>query len=152
VPGTGISMQNRGFGFTLKPGHANQVGPRKRPYHTIIPGFLTREGEPVMSFGVMGGNMQPQGHIQMVIRLVDYRQNPQACADAPRWIVNADFSISLEARVPGSVHEELAKRGHRIVRNDNTDWGFGGAQLIHRMDDGYCGGTDPRKDGQAVGF
>jgi gamma-glutamyltranspeptidase/glutathione hydrolase len=152
VPGTGISMQNRGFGFTLKPGHANQVGPRKRPYHTIIPGFLTREGEPVMSFGVMGGNMQPQGHIQMVIRLVDYRQNPQACADAPRWIVNADFSISLEARVRGSVHEELAKRGHRIVRNDNTDWGFGGAQLIHRMDDGYCGGTDPRKDGQAVGF
>jgi gamma-glutamyltranspeptidase/glutathione hydrolase len=152
VPGTGISLQNRGYGFTLERGHANEVGPRKRPFHTIIPGFLTRDGQPVMSFGVMGGNMQPQGHIQMVIRLVDYRQNPQSCADAPRWIVNNDFSISLESRVASSVQEELTRRGHRIVKNQSTDWGFGGAQLIHRMDDGYCGGTDPRKDGQAVGF
>ena len=152
VPGTGISLQNRGFGFTLKPGHPNEVGPRKRPFQTIIPGFLTRDAEPVMSFGVMGGNMQSQGHVQMVTRLVDYRQNPQACADAPRWIVHNDFSVSLERSVAADVEAELKRRGHRIVRNEFTDWGFGGAQLIHRLEDGYCGASDPRKDGGAVGF
>jgi gamma-glutamyltranspeptidase/glutathione hydrolase len=152
VPGTGISLQNRGFGFTLKPGHPNEVGPRKRPFHTIIPGFLTRDGEPVMSFGLMGGNMQSQGHVQLITRLVDYRQNPQACADAPRWIVNNDFSVSFEKTVAADVVEQLRQRGHRVVRNENTDWGFGGAQLIHRLEDGYCGASEPRKDGQAVGF
>ena len=152
VPGTGISLQNRGAGFSLKAGHPNQVGPRKRPFNTIIPGFLTRGGQPVMSFGVMGGNMQPQGHIQMIIRLADYNQNPQACADAPRWIVNADFSVSLEDTVPASIQEELARRGHRIVPTDRPMFGFGGAQLIHKLDDGYCGASDPRKDGGAIGF
>jgi gamma-glutamyltranspeptidase / glutathione hydrolase len=152
VPGTGISLQNRGAGFNLKAGHPNQVGPRKRPFHTIIPGFLTRGGQPVMSFGVMGGNMQPQGHIQMIIRLVDYNQNPQACSDAPRWIVNADFSVSLEDTVPGAIKEELARRGHRIVPSDRPMFGFGGAQLIHRLDDGYIGASDHRKDGGAIGF
>ncbi|MGZ5034532.1 MAG: gamma-glutamyltransferase family protein, partial [Usitatibacter sp.] len=152
VPGTGISLQNRGAGFSLEPGHPNQVGPRKRPFHTIIPGFLTRNGEPVMSFGVMGGNMQPQGHIQMIIRLVDYNQNPQACADAPRWIVNEDMSVSLEEAVPAAVKEELRRRGHDIVGSERPMFGFGGAQLIHRLDDGYCAGTDPRKDGCAIGF
>ena len=152
VPGTGISLQNRGAGFSLEPGHPNQVGPRKRPFHTIIPGFLTRDGQPVMSFGVMGGNMQPQGHIQMVIRLVDYNQNPQACTDAPRWIVNADMSVSLEDTIPASIKEELARRGHRIVPSDRPMFGFGGAQLIHRLDDGYCGASDHRKDGGAIGF
>src|SRR5204862_5099855 len=78
VPGTGISLQNRGAGFSLEAGHPNRVGPRKRPFQTIIPGFLTRNGQPVMSFGVMGGNMQPQGPIQMVVRLVDYHQHPPA--------------------------------------------------------------------------
>jgi hypothetical protein len=112
VPGTGISLQNRGHGFSLQRGHPNEVGPRKRPFQTIIPGFLTRGGEPVMSFGVMGGNMQPQGHIQMVTRLVDYQQNPQACSDGPRWIVNHDLTVSLEDDVRSSVKEELAKRGH----------------------------------------
>ena len=152
VPGTGISLQNRGTGFSLKVGHPNQVGPRKRPFNTIIPGFLTRGGQPVMSFGVMGGNMQPQGHIQMIIRLADYNQNPQACTDAPRWIVNADLSLSLEDTIPASVREELARRGHRIVPSDRPMFGFGGAQLIHRLDDGYCGASDHRKDGGAIGF
>jgi gamma-glutamyltranspeptidase/glutathione hydrolase len=152
VPGTGISLQNRGAGFVLKPGHPNQVGPRKRPFQTIIPGFLTRNGEPVMSFGVMGGNMQPQGHLQMVTRLVDYSQNPQACSDAPRWIVNADSTISVEEAVPASVREELTRRGHRIVSSEVAMFGFGGAQLIHRLDDGYCGASDHRKDGGAIGF
>jgi gamma-glutamyltranspeptidase / glutathione hydrolase len=153
VPGTGISMQNRGAGFSLQPGHPNQVGPRKRPFQTIIPGFLTREGKPVMSFGVMGGNMQPQGHVQMVTRLVDYNQNPQACSDAPRWIVNTDGTISMEEdRIPGTVREELARRGHRIVPSDRPMFGFGGAQLIHRLEDGYCAASDHRKDGCAIGF
>ena len=152
VPGTGISLQNRGHGFTLQPGHANQVGPSKRPFQTIIPGFLTRNGDPVMSFGVMGGAMQPQGHIQMVIRLVDYNQNPQACTDGARWIVNHDFSVSLEDAVPSSVQDELRRRGHRIVPSDRPMFGFGGAQLIHRLDDGYCAGSDHRKDGCAIGF
>jgi gamma-glutamyltranspeptidase/glutathione hydrolase len=152
VPGTGISLQNRGAGFTLEAGHANQVGPAKRPFQTIIPGFLTRNGQPVMSFGVMGGNMQAQGHIQMVIRLVDYHQNPQACSDGARWIVNHDFTVSFEERVPSTVLEELRKRGHRIVPSDRPMFGFGGAQLIHRLDDGYCAASDHRKDGCAVGF
>jgi gamma-glutamyltranspeptidase/glutathione hydrolase len=152
VPGTGISMQNRGAGFSLKPGHPNQVGPRKRPFQTIIPGFLTRDGQPVMSFGLMGGNMQPQGHLQMITRLVDYNQNPQSCSDAPRWIVNEDFTISVEDAMPASVCEELTRRGHRIVSSEVTMFGFGGAQLIHRLEDGYCGASDHRKDGYAIGF
>jgi len=152
VPGTGVSLQNRGAGFTLKRGHPNDVGPRKRPFQTIIPGFVTREGEPVMSFGVMGGNMQAQGHVQMVVRLVDYKQNPQACSDGPRWIVNTDFTVSVEDEVPAAVKEELARRGHRIVPSDRPQFGFGGAQLIHRLDDGYCAASDHRKDGCAIGY
>jgi gamma-glutamyltranspeptidase/glutathione hydrolase len=152
VPGTGISLNNRGHGFSLKPGHANQVAPRKRPFNTIIPGFLTRNGQPVMSFGVMGGNMQSQGHVQMVTRLVDYGQNPQACSDGARWIVNTDYTVSVEERVPGAVKEELARRGHRLVSAEVPAFGFGGAQLIHRLDDGYCAASDHRKDGCAIGF
>jgi gamma-glutamyltranspeptidase/glutathione hydrolase len=152
VPGTGISLQNRGHGFRLEAGHPNQVGPRKRPFQTIIPGFLTRNGQPVMSFGVMGGNMQPQGHLQMIVRLVDYNQNPQSCTDGPRWIVNSDFSVSFEEAVPAAVKEELARRGHRVVPAERPMFGFGGAQLIHRLDDGYCAGSDHRKDGCAIGF
>jgi gamma-glutamyltranspeptidase/glutathione hydrolase len=152
VPGTGISMQNRGAGFSLTPGHPNEVGPRKRPFQTIIPGFLTRNGQPVMAFGVMGGNMQAQGHVQMVTRLVDYNQNPQACSDAPRWIVNNDFSVSVEDAMPGTVKEELARRGHRMVPADRPMFGFGGAQLVHKFEDGYCAASDHRKDGGAIGF
>ena len=152
VPGTGISLNNRGFGFSLEAGHPNQVAPRKRPFNTIIPGFLTRNGAPVMSFGVMGGNMQAQGHVQMVTRLVDYQQNPQACSDAPRWHVNPDYSVSVEEGVAPSVREELARRGHRLVSAEVPMFGFGGAQLIHRLDDGYCAASDHRKDGCALGY
>ena len=152
VPGTGISLQNRGAGFSLTPGHPNLVGPRKRPFQTIIPGFLTRNGQPIMSFGVMGGNMQAQGHVQMVVRLVDYNQNPQACSDGARWIVNTDFTVSVEDSVDASVREELARRGHRLVPSDRPMFGFGGAQLIHRLEDGYCAASDHRKDGCAIGF
>jgi len=153
VPGTGISMQNRGAGFSLKPGHANLVGPGKRPFQTIIPGFLTKDAQPVMSFGVMGGQMQPQGHAQMVTRIVDYHQNPQSASDGPRWIVNADFSVSFETeRFAPGVIDELKRRGHRVVDPEAAMFGFGGAQLVWRLDDGYCAGSDHRKDGGAVGY
>jgi len=153
VPGTGIAMQNRGHGFSLEPGHPNQVGPGKRPFQTIIPGFLTKDGQPVMSFGVMGGQMQPQGHAQMVTRIVDYQQNPQVATDGPRWIVNADFSASFEeSRFAPGVIDELKRRGHRVTKPEAAMFGFGGAQLIWKLEDGYCGGSDHRKDGGAVGY
>jgi gamma-glutamyltranspeptidase/glutathione hydrolase len=151
VPGTGISLQNRALGFTLEKDHPNQVGGGKRPYHTIIPGFVTRDGQPLLSFGVMGGYMQPQGHVQMVVRLCDYGQNPQAACDAPRWHIAEDGRISLEDGIPGRVGEELARRGHAIVDEDPY-WGYGGAQLILKNGDAYWAGSDPRKDGQAVAF
>ena len=153
VPGTGISLQNRGAGFSLKPGHPNLVGPGKRPFQTIIPGFLTKDGKPVMSFGVMGGQMQPQGHAQMVTRIVDYHQNPQSASDGPRWIVNNDFSVSFETeRFAPGVLDELKGRGHRVVESEAAMFGFGGAQLAWRLDDGYCAASDHRKDGHAIGF
>ncbi|MGE0482621.1 MAG: gamma-glutamyltransferase family protein [Gammaproteobacteria bacterium] len=151
VPGTGIALQNRGFGFTLEPGHPNEVGPGKRPFHTIIPGFVTRAGEPFMSFGVMGGPMQAQGHVQMMTRVVDYGQNPQAASDAPRWQVLGDYSVMLEPGFPADVAEELARRGHQ-VRYDVNNHAFGGAQLIVRTAHGYLAGSDHRKEGQAVGY
>ena len=151
VPGTGISLQNRALGFTLEEGHPNQVGGGKRPYHTIIPGFVTRDGQPLLSFGVMGGYMQPQGHVQMVVRLFDYGQNPQAACDAPRWHIAEDGRISLEAGIPQGIKEDLQRRGH-IVVDDDPYWGYGGAQLILKQGDAYWAGSDPRKDGQAVAF
>jgi gamma-glutamyltranspeptidase / glutathione hydrolase len=154
VPDTGISLQNRGAGFVRQAGHPNEVAPRKRPFHTIIPAFLTdADGAPRMSFGVMGGHMQPQGHVQMVTRIVDYGQNPQTASDAPRWLVNSDGTLSLEAGFEPQVVEELARRGHRIAQPERTNFAFGGAQLIWRTADGhYLAASDHRKDGCAVGF
>ena len=151
VPGTGISLQNRGSGFTLEAGHPNQVGGRKRPYHTIIPGFATRGGKPQMSFGVMGGHMQAQGHFQMMLRVFQYGQNPQAASDAPRWHLREDGVVCLESGFDTAVADELESRGHSIVRDHDFHL-FGGAQLIYRMDDGYCAGSDHRKEGLALGF
>jgi gamma-glutamyltranspeptidase/glutathione hydrolase len=152
VPGTGISLQNRGWGFKPVNGHANEVGPRKRPFHTIIPGFVSRDGQPLMSFGVMGGSMQAQGHTQMMVRLADYRQNPQAAVDAPRWRIDEGLKVGFEAGHRPELLDELSRRGHQITiaARDSTD--FGRAQLIYRLDDGYCAGSEPRCDGQAVGF
>lgn len=151
VPGTGIAMQNRGFGFSLDPDHPNCVAPGKRPFHTIIPGFVTEQGAPRLAFGVMGGHMQHQGHFQMVQRIFDHQKNPQAASDAPRWHVFADFSIGLEQGFPESVARGLAVRGHdvRYVPEEHV---FGGAQLILRTDDGYVAGSDHRKEGQAAGY
>jgi gamma-glutamyltranspeptidase/glutathione hydrolase len=152
VPETGISLQNRGFGFTLQPGHPNQVGPGKRPFHTIIPALATHQGQPLMSFGVMGADMQPQGHVQMLVRLADYGQNPQAAADAPRWKVFRGRQIALENAIPSRVAAELARRGHQVRHAERWNMEFGSAQLIYRVDGGYLAASDPRRDGQAVGF
>jgi gamma-glutamyltranspeptidase/glutathione hydrolase len=153
IPGTGISMQNRGSGFTLEPGHPNRVGPRKRPYHTIIPGFVTENGRPRLAFGVMGGHMQHQGHFQMVQRVFDHGQNPQAASDAPRWRVFPDYSLRVEPGFPEKVIKELTDRGHQI-RIEDQEHQFGGAQLIYRNDseDAYIAGSDHRKEGMAAGF
>ena len=151
VPGTGIAMQNRGCGFVLEPGHPNRVGPGKRPYHTIIPGFVTRDGAPALSFGVMGGHMQHQGHVQMVRRIFDHGQNPQAASDAPRWHIYPDFSVGLERGFDAQVAKGLAERGHR-VRFEPLEPVFGGAQLILKTESGYVGGSDHRKEGLAAGF
>ena len=151
VPGTGIALQNRGSGFCLEVGHPNEVGPRKRPFHTIIPGFLTRGGEAAMSFGVMGGHMQAQGHLQMVVRVRDYGQNPQAASDAPRWQVRGDGALLLERGFGPQVIEGLRERGHEVVL-DVPPHVFGGAQLISRVAGGYCGASDHRKEGLAIGL
>jgi gamma-glutamyltranspeptidase/glutathione hydrolase len=148
----GISLQNRGGTFVLEPGHPNCVAPRKRPYQTIIPGFVTNSGKPVMSFGVMGGTMQPQGHAQVLIRIADYGQSPQAACDGPRFRVVQGMDVSMEeGRHSPATLEELQRRGHRIVMIDDYNQ-FGSAQLAWKMDGGYFTASDPRRDGQAVGF
>ena len=151
IPATGIAMQNRGSGFVLDPQHVNCVGPNKRPFHTIIPGFVTANGQPEMAFGVMGGHMQHQGHVQMVNRIFNHGQNPQAASDAPRWHVYEDFTVGLEPGFDPKVAEQLQARGHQ-VRVDKRTSTFGGAQLIQRMAQGYVGGSDHRKEGLVAGF
>lgn len=155
VPGTGISLQNRGAGFVLKQGHANEVAPRKRPFQTIIPGFaMDHAGAPLMSFGVMGGPMQAQGHTQMALRVLRHNQNPQAAADAPRWRVVAGRKVAVEPGVGPEVLEGLKALGHEIVVDPpEAVFAFGSAQLIVRGDNGfYAAGCDSRKDSQAAAF
>ncbi len=152
VPGTGISLQNRGATFTARAGHPNRVGPRKRPYQTIIPGFVTRDGKPVMSFGVMGGTMQPQGHVQVLVRIADYGQNPQAACDGPRFRWVQGLEVNVEGGLAPSVLEELVRRGHRLTELKEGYMDFGAAQMVWKLDGGYLAASDPRRDGQAVGF
>jgi gamma-glutamyltranspeptidase/glutathione hydrolase len=148
----GVSLQNRGATFVLQPGHPNYVGPKKRPYQTIIPGFVTKDGAPVMSFGVMGGTMQPQGHAQVMVRIAEYGQSPQAACDGPRFRFVQGLDISVEeGGFQAAVLEDLQRRGHRIVTIDDYNQ-FGSAQLIWKLDGGYFTASDPRRDGQAVGF
>lgn len=152
VPGTGIALQNRGRGFSLDPRHPNVVAPGKRPFHTIIPAFMTRDGEAIGPFGVMGGHMQPQGHAQMVVNQVDYGMNPQASLDAPRWQWDFGKQVSLEQAVPESVVHGLASRGH-AVRLQHAITNFGKGQIIRRLANGaYVAGSEPRSDGCAVGY
>src|SRR5712691_9431158 len=152
VPGTGISLQNRGSGLVLTPGHPNQVAPNKRPYHTIIPGFVTRGGEPVMSFGLMGGSMQPQGHTQMMVRMADYGQGPQGAIDGPRFRVVEGLQVTFEDEWPEASIANLAARGHRVMKLPEDYNAFGCAQIAHRLEDGYLCASDARRDSLAVGF
>ncbi|WP_454711156.1 gamma-glutamyltransferase [Cupriavidus nantongensis] len=156
VPGTGISLQNRGVGFSMDPKSANVVAGGKRPFHTIIPAFLTRDGQPVMSFGVMGGDMQPQGHVQTVVRMLDYNQQPQAACCAPRWKVNRDFTLDVEGTMDPATVAGLKARGHQLKSVDDPYMDFGSGQFIWRLSDdaehGYVAASDSRRDGQAVGF
>ena len=129
-------MQNRGACFVLAPGHPNQVGPGKRPFHTIIPAFATKGDQALMSFGVMGADMQPQGHTQMMIRLADYQQNPQAAADGPRWKVLPGNKVIVEHAMPTATVSGLAQRGHDIRQVERWNMEFGSAQLIYKLDAG----------------
>ncbi|GAB3469077.1 gamma-glutamyltransferase family protein [Polaromonas eurypsychrophila] len=154
-PEFGISLQNRGHAFSLQQG-ANQVAPGKRPFHTIIPAFLTKDGQAVMSYGVMGGNMQPQGHMQTLVRMLDYQQSPQVACDAPRWRYNAGYEINVEAAMDPRTVQGLADRGHRMEVINDSYQDFGAGQFIWRAGDpsveGYIAASDARRDGQAVGF
>ncbi|GGG76329.1 gamma-glutamyltransferase [Salipiger pallidus] len=154
VPDWGISMQNRGAGFSLDPAHVNVVAPRKKPFQTIIPCFATdAKGQPAMSFGVMGGPMQAQGHLQMALRVLGFGQNPQAAADAPRWRVTAGRGVAIESTFDEGLAAQLTTMGHELKRESpDAVFGFGGAQLIQRTDAGYVAGSDPRKDGLALAF
>jgi gamma-glutamyltranspeptidase/glutathione hydrolase len=151
VPGTGIALQNRGADFVAEHRHPNRVGPRKRPYHTIIPGFLTKDGAPVMSFGVMGGPMQPQGHVQVVGRIVDHGQNPQAACDGPRFRWVQGLEVCCEKGFTTTTLEELQRRGHQLITTHDYNQ-FGSCQAIWRLDDGYFAVSDPRRDGQPAGI
>ncbi|HYF65096.1 MAG TPA: gamma-glutamyltransferase, partial [Herpetosiphonaceae bacterium] len=139
-------------GFSLDPGHPNVLAPGKRPFHTIIPSFLTRDGEAIGPFGVMGGAMQPQGHTQMVVNMVDWFLNPQASLDAPRWQVDANNTVLLEYGVPQHVIEGLIALGHRV--QIQAEGGvFGRGQIIWRQPSGtFIGGSDMRADGCAIGY
>jgi len=151
IPGTGISLQNRGAGFTTQTDHPNRVAGGKRPFHTIIPGFVMKDGVPLISFGVMGAHMQAQGHLQMMVRIFVGSQNPQTAVDAPRWYLDEDCRLSLEPSFGPEIRESLTRRGHLLTGSIPTSV-YGGGQIIHRMPVGYCAGSDPRKDGQAVGY
>ncbi|MEO8285422.1 MAG: gamma-glutamyltransferase family protein [Chloroflexota bacterium] len=152
VPGTGIALQNRGANFSLDPSHPNHIEPGKRPYHTIIPGFLTRDGEAVGPYGVMGGFMQPQGHLQMVVNTVDYAMNPQASLDSPRWQWTSGKNIDIEADAAPAVIEGLRARGHQLTVMP-PGGSFGRGQIIWRLPSGaYVAGSDKRADGYAAGI
>jgi gamma-glutamyltranspeptidase/glutathione hydrolase len=154
VPGTGFALQNRGAGFTLQEGLPNTVAPGKRPFHTLIPGFVTRasaEGDqPWMSFGVMGGSIQPQGHVQVLLNILVFGMDIQQAIDAPRFRHFDGLRVGLEPPIGDSVRRELQRMGHQIV--DLAPGSAGGGQAIIRLDRGYVAGSDPRKDGGAMGY
>jgi gamma-glutamyltranspeptidase / glutathione hydrolase len=147
VPGTGISLHSRGSGFVLTPNHPNEVGSSKRPLNTIIPGFVTKDGAPVAAFGVMGGVIQPQGHVQLMSRMLASGQNPQAAIDAPRWRYERDGTIRLETGVSDAVRDGLRTRGHRLGSVEPWSYETGAGQVIWHLGDCYVGATESRRDG-----
>lgn len=148
VDGTGIALQNRGQNFSLDPDHYNCLAPGKKTYHTIIPGFITKNEQAIGPFGVMGGFMQPQGHLQIAMNLIDFGLNPQAALDAPRWQWMEKLTVSLEPSFPNHIAQALARKGHNIVI-ETTSLDFGRGQIICRDNDSgvLSGGSEPRADG-----
>ena len=147
IPGTAITIQDRGANFSLDPESDNYLEGGKKAYHTIIPGFLMKDGKAVGPFGVMGGFMQPQGHVQVVVNTVDYHMNPQECLDAPRFQWVGEKKVQLEREVPAHIAQKLADMGHEVTIV-NANLGMGRGEIIWRMDDGtLVGGTEPRADG-----
>jgi gamma-glutamyltranspeptidase/glutathione hydrolase len=160
--GVGFSIQSRGRAFSLDPGHRNRLEPFKRPFHTIIPGFLTRAGQPVMSFGVMGGDFQPQGHSQVLMNMIDFGMSTQQAGEQPRVAHSGSSApwgdkmqeggeLQLEQGIPAESRARLVEMGHRIA---DGNWAHGGYQAIWREESPrrYFGGSDPRKDGAALGY
>ncbi|HSG00252.1 MAG TPA: gamma-glutamyltransferase, partial [Vicinamibacterales bacterium] len=162
VPGTGLLMHDRGVGFTMTEGRANTVGPRKRPFHTIIPAFVTKTtreagvlrdaigDEPFMSFGVMGGAMQPQGHVQVLLNVLLFGMDLQQANDAARFRHYSGLRVAIEASVGDDVRAALAALGHDVA--DGSRGAFGGAQMIMKLPRGWAASSDPRKDGLAIGY
>jgi gamma-glutamyltranspeptidase/glutathione hydrolase len=152
VPGTGIALQNRGSAFSLDPAHPNRLEPGKRSFHTIIPGFLSQDGQAIGPFGVMGGHMQPQGHVQMIVNTLDYGMDPQASLDAPRWFWGEERYVQVEPSVDSTIVEALKQRGHEVVVDDEIDF-VGCGQIIWRLPSGvYVAGSEGRADGCAIGY
>jgi len=151
VPGTGIALQNRGSAFSLDPVHPNRLEPGKRSFHTIIPGFLSQDGQAIGPFGVMGGHMQPQGHVQMIVNTLDYGMDPQASLDVPRWFWGEERYVQVEPSVDSTIVEALKQRGHEVVVDDEIDF-VGCGQIIWRLPSGvYVAGSEGRADGCAIG-
>ncbi|MPN03793.1 Glutathione hydrolase-like YwrD proenzyme [bioreactor metagenome] len=152
IPQTGIALNNRAKGFSLDPAHPNVLAPGKRPYHTIIPGFITKDGDPLGPFGVMGGYMQPQGHVQVVMNMLDFAMNPQEALDAPRWQWVGDMDVAIEPGFPVSVAQKLQQMGHhiRMALDSNT---FGRGEIILKTSEGtLIGATEPRADGSIAAW
>jgi gamma-glutamyltranspeptidase / glutathione hydrolase len=151
VPRAGISLHNRGAGFTTEPDHPNQVAPAKKPFHTIMPGLaIDQGGARTTAFGLVGGPMQPQGNLQLVTAIIDRQQNPQAAVDQPRWRVEEGCGLGLEPGIAEEVVEDLARRGHRLLDASGLLGGFGAGQIVQRIENVAVGGTDARKDGQVA--
>jgi gamma-glutamyltranspeptidase/glutathione hydrolase len=150
---TGIQLQNRGANFSLEPGHPNEVAPGKRPFHTIIPGFITKDGQAWSSFGVMGGFMQPQGHLQVGINMVEFDMDPQTALDAPRFNWIQEKEVAIETAVVDDIRAELQRRGHDLTPKDQRAYYGGGQAIVRDLDSGVLiGGSEPRNDGTAVGW
>lgn len=153
VPGTGISLQNRGYEFSLNPNDPNALMPGKKTYHTIIPGFLTKNNHAIGPFGVMGGYMQPQGHLQVVMNMIDFHLNPQAALDAPRWQWEEGKRILVEHHFPRHIAEELVRKGHQIqVSLDSKSFGRGEIIWRDSVSGVYYGGTESRTDGAVAAY
>ena len=152
VPETGISLQDRGANFSLDPQSENCLAPGKKSFHTIIPGFLTQDGEAVGPFGVMGAFMQPQGQVQVLMNMIDFGLNPQEALDAPRWQWIRDKQIQLESAYPQEIAEALRKRGHAIEYVDSR-LSFGRGEIILKQKNGvYAGASEPRAGGTVAAW